>query len=126
MVDHESEIFTRVATVVRAAISGITCLPETPSDLTTFPCLVLQQMDLSEFNAGRNLTVGMNFAESMFQADVYSNLQSGRKAQCKQILTSVTNEMIAAGYTLISMIPETPPAREGSLRYTARYSIITA
>lgn len=125
MIDHESDVFTEVATALRAAVSGLVCLPEAPDTIAKYPCLILQQMDLSEFPAGRDLGNNMNFVQSMFQADVHSNLTSGRKAQCKKILSLLSDEMHDLGYVLITMVPETPPQREGTTRYTARYTMIT-
>ena len=126
MIDPESEVFTTVATAMRATVNGLVCLPEAPNDIASYPCLILQQMDLSEVEDGRDLENNMNLARSMFQADVHSNSVGGSKSQCKNILALLTNEMGKIGYTLISTIPETPPAREGTTRYTARYSMITA
>ena len=125
MIDHESEVFTTVATAMRSLVEGLVCLPEAPDTIATYPCIVLQQMDLSELAEGRNLSNVMDFAQAMFQADVYSNAVGGSKSRCKNMTSLLTNEMYKLGFTLISLIPETPSQREGTTRYTARYTIVT-
>ena len=120
MIDHESEVLTTVATAMRALVEGLVCLPEAPDTIATYPCIVLQQMDLSEPAEGRNLSNVMDFVQAMFQADIYSNSVRGSKARCKNMTSLLTNEMYKLGFTLVSLIPETPSQREGTTRYTAR------
>lgn len=122
MIDNENAVFTRVAAAERAGFPGMKCYPEQPGTTAKYPCLTLVEMDNAEFKPMRDLSNNESGVTVMYQADAYSNLDSGRKAQCKAIINVCDAEMRAMGFTRISLTPETPAVVIGVTRYTARYT----
>ena len=66
-------------------------------------------------NSGRE-----RFATLMFQIDVYSNLQTGKKSKCKEVMGFIDEMMFKLNFTRLSLTP-LPSPDTGYYRYTARY-----
>lgn len=120
MIDIESKVYSPIATALKAAYSGIFVTSE-PTPIPEKPLVVgIVQMDnymsINRLdNSGRE-----RYSTLMFQVDVYSNKQTGKKSQCKEVMNVVDNMMFDMNFTRLSLTP-IPSPETGYYRYTARY-----
>lgn len=106
LTDIETEVFTRVATPLRAKYAGIFISGEATKAPAKFPCVTLMEAD--NYVLERTQTSDIeNHAQLMYEVKVYSNLQSGKKAQCKTILRDIDELMAQMGFarTMKNTVP---------------------
>lgn len=121
MIDVEFEVFTKVATALRAAYSGIYVAGEYVNQPSKFPAVFILEMA----NTVRESTIDSgsseNHADLMYQVDVYSNLVKGKKAEAKEIMAAVDEQFARLGFirTFCNPVPNFDDAR--IYRMTARY-----
>ena len=98
MIDVENIVFTNVATVLRVAHTGIFVAGADIAKITSFPACTLREID--NYLRARDTTLGIKETAVMipYQADVYSNLSSGGKAECKSIIATLDTEMNRMGF----------------------------
>ena len=120
MIDIETKIYSPLATALKAEYPDIFVTGE-PVPTPGKPLVVgIVQQDnyMSENkldNSGRE-----RFATLMFQIDVYSNLQTGKKSKCKEVMGFIDEMMFKLNFTRLSLTP-LPSPDTGYYRYTARY-----
>ena len=105
MINVESEIFTIVANVVRSVYPDIYMTGEYVKSPTSFPCVSLIEMDNSAYTRTQSSDSNENHAELMYELDVYSNKKSGKKSECKDIVSLIDNEMAALGFSRVMLQP---------------------
>jgi hypothetical protein len=122
MIDAENEILSTVATALRTAFPGIYVTSEHAATPPQFPAVMLVEMDNSVYVGSLDGSGAENHAVIMYQADVYSDLASGRKAQCKDIMSALDTEMQKLGFIRTGSGPLVIQGGDGSLyRMVARY-----
>lgn len=99
MIDIESGLFTAVATALRAAYEGIYVSGEFVNQPPRFPAVYFEEQDNSVLQRTQDSGSLENHAEVMYQVEVYSNLNKGKKAQAKAIMATVDEIMAAKGFT---------------------------
>lgn len=120
MIDIETKIYSPIATALKAKYPDIFVTSE-PVATPGKPLVVgiVQQdnyMSANKLdNSGRE-----RFATLMFQIDVYSNLQTGKKSKCKEVMGFIDEMMFKLNFTRLSLTP-LPSPDTGYYRYTARY-----
>lgn len=119
MVDIENEVFTTVATALRTAVSGIFVSGERIAAPKNFPCASIVEADNSTYLKTLGSSLTENHSDLMYQADVYSNLTSGRKTQAKTILATIDAQMLSLGFTRAGRSPNAESA--DYIRMIARY-----
>ena len=125
MIDCESEVFSTVATALRASISGIFVSGEAVAAPASFPAVTLVEMDNSIYMRTMGLSRIENHASIMYQAECYSNLSSGKKAQCKAIMAIIDTEMQKLGFVRIGSGPMALPNADATkYRMVARYRAV--
>lgn len=125
MIDCESEVFSTVATALRASISGIFVSGEAVAAPASFPAVTLVEMDNSIYMRTMGLARIENHASIMYQAECYSNLSSGKKAQCKAIMAIIDTEMQKLGFVRIGSGPMALPNADATkYRMVARYRAV--
>ena len=124
MIDIESEIFSLVATTLRSAYSDIYVTPEYVSQPPKFPAVFFVEMENSVYLPGRDSSGIENFANVMYQVDVYSNLNRGKKAQAREILAMIDVLMAVNGFTRTFMNPVQNMNDPTIYRITARYEAV--
>lgn len=92
MVDIESSIFDQVAEDFSAAYPNGSRYGEPNDAPAKFPALVIYEAD--EFYSGYN---GLNAKRIAIDVDVYSDLTSGAKQECKAIMELVENRLMSIG-----------------------------
>ena len=128
MIDVENEVYSTVAKALRARfpklfMSGGEAQPS-PSD---FPAAVGREMDNSTYARSLDSSGEENHATLMWQWDAYSNKASGRKAECKAIISEIDKQMSKLGFLRVGSIPsEGPNASPQIYRMIARYRAVVS
>lgn len=121
MLDPESVLFTEVAKKARSRFKGIRVYPEETESPAAFPCLTFVQSSNTTYRrslTGDNVEHHVNL---MYTANAYSNITTGAKQQCKEIISFVDEIMRSHGF--IRMMDEQMPNQERTIsRRTARWS----
>ena len=125
MINVENEVFSTVATALRAEFPGIFVAGETVAAPSTFPAVMLMEQDNSTYRRTMELSGLENHAKVMYQVEIYSNKSSGKKAECKAILAIIDAEMQRMGFLRIGGGPmPIPNADATKYRMVARYSAV--
>ena len=124
MINIEDEILSLIATALRAAFDGIYVSGEYVSQPPQFPAVFIVEMDNTVYLPGRDSSGIENFADVMYQVDVYSNLNLGKKAQAKTIIGMIDVLMAVNGFTRTFLNPVQNMNDPAIYRITARYSAV--
>lgn len=121
MLDPESSLFTEVAKRARSRFKGIRVYPEETESPAAFPCLTFVQSSNTTYRrslTGDNVEHHVNL---MYTANAYSNITTGAKQQCKEIISFVDEIMRSHGF--IRTMDEQMPNQDRTIsRRTARWS----
>ena len=100
MIDKEKEIFSAVAIALRKSFKSVYVIgAEMSTTPPKFPAVSFVQThnaiktEHSTFNSLENVVV------EEYKAEVYSNLESGKEAQTKEITSIISGVMSELGYT---------------------------
>jgi hypothetical protein len=124
MIDIESEVFTAVANEVRATYTGLYMVGEYVKSPSTFPCVSIVETDNQVYRNTRTSSVTENHAQVMYEVNVYSNKKTGKKAQCREIMSAIDTAMTRLGFTrtLLNPVPNEDDAT--IYRMVGRYRAI--
>lgn len=122
MIDIEYAIFNRVAMKVREVFPGIFMMTgEYVRSPSSFPAVSLVEMD----NGTRTDTIDSgsneNHANVMYEVNVYSNKSAGKKSECKAIIALIDKEMLAIGFSRVTLTPVPNEYDSTIYRMVARY-----
>lgn len=124
MIDHQNEIFTKVATAVREKHTGATVTGEYTRRPSNFPTVTLDEIE--------NVTVGSlvdsscveKFSGATYRLQVFSNKVGGKKAEARDIFATADSVMLGLGFRRITYAP-TPEIYESTIySITATYEAI--
>ena len=120
MIDIENTIFSPIRTALVNQFEDIFVTSEPTATTAHFPAVSIVQQDnymsINKLdNSGRE-----RYATVMFQVDVYSNKASGKKSQCKEIMSFIDDLLFALNFTRLSLTP-IPMENLGYYRLSARY-----
>jgi hypothetical protein len=124
MIDHESEVFTTIATVLRTAYSGIFVAGEYVPQPPKFPAASIVEMENAVHQSTTDSGAIENHAEVMYQVDVYSNRNQGKKAECKAIIATIDDEFSRLGFTRVFLNPVQNLNDATIYRMTGRYRAV--
>ena len=118
----ENDVFTKVATDIRNTF-GATNIYVTGEYTPTppkFPCVYIYEAD--NFNAGYDGCNNEVVTGVMYEVEVFSNRQNGKKAEAKSIMEVADTTLTALGFkrTMLSQVPNLADAT--IFRLTARYT----
>jgi hypothetical protein len=116
----ENEIFSAIATVLRSRFTGIFVTGEYVSAPSAFPSVSIVRSD-SYPNRG-NVALDLSDEQQIyiFDVNVYSNLTTGKKTQCVNIMDSIASEFKKLGFTQRTRSP-IPNADSKVYREFARF-----
>ena len=121
MINIENAVFNQVATKVREVFPNIFMTGEYVKSPPTFPAVSLIETD----NSTRADTVDSgsneNHANVMYEVNVYSNKTTGKKSECKEIITLIDDELLAMGFTRSTITPVPNEYDSTIYRMVARY-----
>ena len=121
MIDCENEVYTRVVTVLREKFPGIDLTGDYTKAPSSFPHVSITQSDNAVI--AERTTGTKEMAQVMFEVNVYSNLQPGRKTECKKIMKVIDEVLFGMNFRRMVLTPV--PNMEGATIYrlTARYRV---
>ncbi|MEG1126568.1 MAG: hypothetical protein RSE10_07700 [Oscillospiraceae bacterium] len=120
MIDIENIVFNCIAAPLRKAVTGISVSGETAKKPSKFPYVELIEKSNTVYLKSQDENVE-NHANLMYEANAYSNLVIGKKAQCRKIMSIVDTEFQKIGFTRIFM-QLIPNIEDYTIcRITARY-----
>lgn len=118
----ENDVFTLVANKLRTELGAenIYITGEYAPVPPKFPCVYLSEAD--NFNAGFNGCNKEVVTGVMYEVDVYSNKQNGKKAEAKNIMTIIDSVLTPLGFRR-NMLQQIPNLADATIfRLTARYT----
>ena len=121
MIDIEQEVYNAVRTAVLTAYPTATIALVEERTPAKFPFVAIQEMT----NATKADTIDSGttekYAELMYQVDCYSNAATGRRAECKGLISVVDGVMTRLGFYRAMSSPVNMD-RATAYRMTARYT----
>jgi len=125
MIDCENKVIDTVATSLRAEYPGIFVSSAYEPIPPTFPVVSIIQIDNYTYRRSETIDGVEHQAVTTFEINAYSDLVSGKKEQCKAIMSSVDALMQSLGFTRKGMSPrEVPNADKPIYRMVARYDAL--
>ena len=126
MINVENEIFNIVAKAVRSAYPDIYINGEYVKSPPTFPAVSIVEMDNSAYSRTQTSDSVENHADLLYEVNVYSNKQSGKKSECKAIAALIDNELAALNFSRIMLQP-IPNMDDATIyRMTGRYRAVAS
>lgn len=126
MIDIETEVFNIVSKKVREEYPKVYMTGEYVKSPPSFPCISLIEVDNQIYRNTRTTECIENHVQVLYEVNVYSNKTSGKKAECKAIISIIDKEMEALGFTRTLMNP-VPNEEEATVyRIVARYRAIVS
>ena len=123
MIDVENVIFTRLATAIRSAFSGISVYGEYIETPASFPCVTVVEADNRVLESTRDLSGVEHYAKVMYEINVYTNDANGKKARAKEISNVIDNVMSGLLFTR-TFRGQTPNIDRTIYRITLRYEAV--
>ena len=99
MIDIENEVYEMVEQAVTTQFPSVTMSDVYTRTATSFPFATLIMRTNVPWRRSRTTENVENHAAVMFQAEVYSDKRSGKKAECKKIMQVIDREMARLGFT---------------------------
>ena len=123
MIDLENDVFSNVATILRAAHAGILVTGEYTPKPPNFPAVSIVEADNRVVEQMRTLNIE-NAVSVMYEVNVYSNKASGKKAEAKEIAATLDEAFAAMGFTR-TMKNQVPNFNDATIyRIVCRYEAI--
>ena len=126
MIDIEAEVFGIVSSDVRLKYPKVYMTGEYVKSPPSFPCVSLIETDNQVYRNTRDSGCIENHAQIQYEVNVYSNRTSGKKAECKEIISLIDSKMEKLGFTRTFM--NTVPNEQDATIYRmiARYRAIVS
>ena len=105
MIDIETQVFNKIATRIRAEYDPVTVYGEYVRAPSVFPSVMVTESDNYPLERTQTSDNVENHVVLVYEINVYSNKQAGKKTQCKDIFKLVDEEMSKMGFTRTSLNP---------------------
>ena len=125
MIDIESTVFNQVAIAFDAQYPNGSRYGEQTTSPPRFPCLTLEQIDTYTYEDSLDASPTANNDWVVFEVNVYSNLVSGAKQQCKAIMQLVDQQLQGLNFVRLFCNPA-KNADKKYYRMTARYRAVVS
>ena len=126
MIDYLNEIFNTLAMAVREAHEGITVTGEYTRQPSRFPTVTLDETANVTVGATVDSSNTEKFAGLTYRLQVFSNKQSGKKAEARAIFATADEIMRELGFRRITYTT-TPEIYESTIySITATYEAIVS
>ena len=123
MIDIENYVFNNISKELRKKFQNIFVKSEYVKNVSEFPCVFINEKTNAVLQETSDEIIE-NHVNLMYQVDIFSNLTSGKKAECKKILKIVDDGMVKMGFVRILCEPIENLEDATIYRITARYSAI--
>ena len=125
MIDIENKIFNDIATQVQLYFSDASIYSDAIDVPASFPCVTIQEIDNSVYERSSDSSALENHARLTYEFNIYSNLQSGKKSQAKDIQGIIDSVMEDFNFTRTFCSPM-PNQDRTIYRIVSRYDGIVA
>ncbi len=125
MIDIESEVFDDVSKVVRKEYPNVYMTGEYVRVPPSFPCVSLIEADNQIYRNTRDSGHLENHVQVIYEINVYSNKTTGKKTECKAIISLIDSRMESLGFTRTILTP-VPNEQDGIYRMVGRYRAIVS
>ena len=126
MIDIEAEVFGIVSSDVRLKYPKVYMTGEYVKSPPSLPCVSLIETDNQVYRNTRDSGCIENHAQIQYEVNVYSNRTSGKKAECKEIISLIDSKMEKLGFTRTFM-NSVPNEQDATIyRMIARYRAIVS
>ena len=102
MIDFNNEVFTAVATTVRDKHAGVTVIGESVRKPSKFPTVTLDEIENVMVNQLEDSSREEKFVGVTYKLQVFSNKQSGKKAEAREIFATADAEMRRMGFQRVT------------------------
>jgi len=126
LIDIENEVFSRIATRLRNEFDPISVYGEYVKSPASFPAVCIEEKANSVYQRTQDSANVENHALVMYEVNVYSNKQVGKKSECKAIFKVIDDEFKQMGFT--RTLSESIPNLENATIYrmVGRYSAVVS
>ena len=126
MIDIENEVFSQIATRLRNEFNPISVYGEYVKSPVSFPAVCIEEKANSVYQRTQDSANVENHALVMYEVNVYSNKQVGKKSECKAIFKVIDDEFKQMGFT--RTLSESIPNLENATIYrmVGRYSAVVS
>lgn len=93
MIEIENIVFTKLATALRTAYSGITVYGEYVEVPAKFPCVTIVEADNAVYEPTRDLSGVEHHAEVMYEINIYTNKSDSKKSDAMKIAQTIDSLM---------------------------------
>ncbi|WP_283619356.1 hypothetical protein [Flavonifractor plautii] len=122
MIDIENQVFSTIATALRAQYSGIFVSGEFTDVPARFPAVTIVESDNSVLQKMRTAAPNLENAVSlMYEVNVYTNSVGYKKSEAKDIMETIDNEFSEMGFTRTMCNPVSNLQDATIYRIVARY-----
>ena len=124
MIDFLNEIFTQVATRLREEHPGITVTGEYTRQPSKFPTATLDEIENVTVDSLEDSSAAERFSGLTYRLQVFSNKQSGKKAEARAIFSTANGVLHRLGFRRVTY-STTPEIYESTIySITATYEAI--
>lgn len=124
MIDYSNEVFTTVAKVTRNSHAGVTVTGEYTRQPSKFPLVTLDETQNVMVDWLEDSSNEENFAGVTYRLQVFSNKQSGKRAEAREIFATVDTEMRRMGFRRVTYTT-TPEIYDSTIyNITATYEAV--
>jgi hypothetical protein len=126
MIDIENDVFSAIATDLRAEYPSIYVVGEYVKTPSKFPCVSIIEMDNQSYRNTEDSASSENHVSVMYEVNIYSNKTAGKKMECKVIASLIDERMLALGFAR-TMLQPIPNLDDSTIyRIVGRYSAIVS
>jgi len=126
VIDIENEVFNRIATRLREEFNPISVYGEYIKSPAVFPAVIIEERGNSALERTQDSGSVENHARLMYEVNVYSNKQSGKKSECKSIFKVIDEEFASMGFTRTLKEPISNLEDATIYRMVGRYTAVVA
>lgn len=96
MIDYSNEIFSTVAKDLRSLYTGIQVKGEYVDIPAIFPCVTIDE--ISNIPSHLDSAAENKYARVAYRVQIFSNLESGKRAQARSIYKTVDEILMSLGF----------------------------
>lgn len=120
MIDIGNSVYDAVASALRAEFPEINVSSRLILAPEAFPCVTVEEADNYVYTRGIDSGGFENYAELMYEINVFSNRKSGAKEECRQIFSVIDRAMSIMGFVRTGRSPA-PGGEATRFRLVSRY-----
>lgn len=126
MIDIENEVFNTIATALRTEYEKISVYGEYVKSPAVFPAVMIEEKSNSALVRTQDSGSLENHASLMYEVNVYSNKQVGKKSECKTIFSLIDAEFQKLGFTRTIKEPVSNLEDATIYRMVGRYTAVVS